>query len=149
MKKIITIIFLIALLAIPAHAGQLYQWIDENGAVHMTDYPPPPGMTVISARNAEPASPREIADAERQRKYDAEMNELLRQQFEARIDYNRHSRREVERIKENLPIMKEDRERLWQQYIHAGDVHQRASYKSMLDRQDRRIEQMESFVQGR
>lgn len=58
MKKVISIIFLMALLsAYPVFAGEMYTWIDENGSTHMTDYAPPQGSKIIDSRYVKPAEP--------------------------------------------------------------------------------------------
>ena len=48
MKSMITYLILAILFAAPwALAGQVYEWIDENGVKHFTNAPPPPGATIV------------------------------------------------------------------------------------------------------
>jgi hypothetical protein len=50
MKKFgLIIAFLLIFLCPPAMSEQVYTWIDENGAKHFTNDPPPEGATLIEA----------------------------------------------------------------------------------------------------
>jgi hypothetical protein len=44
-------------IALPCIAGQIYEWIDENGVKHFTNEPPPPGATVVKEAEEIPYTP--------------------------------------------------------------------------------------------
>ena len=41
-------------------AGSIYTWTDKNGAVHITETPPPPGAAVEDAMSNPPESPAPV-----------------------------------------------------------------------------------------
>jgi hypothetical protein len=41
-------------------AGSIYTWTDKNGAVHITETPPPPGAAVQDALSNPPESPAPV-----------------------------------------------------------------------------------------
>ncbi|CAB5099894.1 hypothetical protein D3OALGA1CA_1356 [Olavius algarvensis associated proteobacterium Delta 3] len=48
MKNITLSVIIVLIVVVPwAMAGQVYEWIDENGVKHFTNEPPPPGATVV------------------------------------------------------------------------------------------------------
>ena len=47
-------------------AGSIYTWTDKNGAVHITETPPPPGAAVEDALSNPPESPAPVRPAQPQ-----------------------------------------------------------------------------------
>jgi len=83
MKKIIGIIFLLALLsAYTVFAGEMYTWIDENGQTQITDHPPDRPGRVINRDKFKDMTAGERKD------YDAEQKEN-QQQFEQKEQLRR------------------------------------------------------------
>ena len=47
----VTLLSALALAAVTAAAQQIYRWTDENGRVHITDTPPPPGARGVKKKS--------------------------------------------------------------------------------------------------
>lgn len=77
MIRLLYLWVVIALMGMPAGlaAGDIYQWVDENGVRHFTDGPPPPGAQVVEGLtqndpSAPPANPVSTDDEKARRDED-------------------------------------------------------------------------------
>jgi len=54
MKKLIPYILLVSVFCLwtSIEAGQIYEWIDQNGVRHFTNEPPPPGAKIVNEQSA-------------------------------------------------------------------------------------------------
>lgn len=65
MKSMLICLVMVGLFFVPcALAGQVYEWIDENGVKHFTNEPPPPGARIVEQEKEIPFD----AEKDRQRK---------------------------------------------------------------------------------
>ena len=58
------VLALLAVLALPAHAGEVYQWKDAKGVTHYSDSPPPAQEKGFKKTRIEQAPPAAAAPAE-------------------------------------------------------------------------------------
>jgi Domain of unknown function (DUF4124) len=113
MKQVSIIAALLLVLSCPFTAsGEMYSWIDENGAKHYSNEPPPPGTTVVEKEKEIPY------DAER----DQERGERDEQYFNELKQKNRENDKkiaeEAPREKEGpdtVIIKEEEEEDTWHQ----------------------------------
>jgi uncharacterized protein with LGFP repeats len=55
LNRYLWILIFIASMGAGLHAGEIYQWIDENGVQHFTDVPPPPGAQIVESLSVTPS----------------------------------------------------------------------------------------------
>jgi len=78
MKSVVMCLIIVLMVAVPcALAGQVYEWIDENGVKHFTNEPPPPGATIVGQDKEIPF------DAEKDRQRKESDKQYLQQQQQA------------------------------------------------------------------
>jgi hypothetical protein len=95
MKQVSIIAVLLLVLSCPfTVSGEIYTWIDKNGAKHFTDEPPPPGATVVEKETEIP--------------YDAERDQERRERDEQYFNELKQKNRENDKkIAEEAPLEKE------------------------------------------
>lgn len=87
--------FLLVFASSPLNAGEMYQWVDENGKRHFTDKPPPAGVAAqksalpvaapVSRESAaeDDAGPEQASATDTQRKAREKQRDQARQRQEA------------------------------------------------------------------
>jgi FtsZ-interacting cell division protein ZipA len=79
MKRLIPLILvLVFCLWSSLEAGQIYQWIDNNGVRHFTNEPPPPGAKIVNEQAAIPYN--EAADQKSAQENQEVLDQVLQQQ---------------------------------------------------------------------
>jgi hypothetical protein len=56
LNRYLWILIFIAGMGSGLQAGEIYQWIDENGVQHFTDGPPPPGAQIVDSLSETPSN---------------------------------------------------------------------------------------------
>lgn len=156
MKKVITIIFLVALLIpIPAIPGQIYIWVDDQGVRHITDKPPERPTEMIGTVPNKQASPEEIQRFEAERRAERNRLDSERQQQQILDAYRTRERQyemgmekiekeieksAIERARENLKAAEERREELADDYRGTYSSWGRDFYQDRMKKQDKEID---------